>query len=359
MTEKRDYYEVLGVNRDAGSDDIRKAYKQAALKHHPDRNQGDTAAELKFKEATAAYSILSDDEKRSAYDRFGHAGVEGRGVDYGNAGMGDILEHFQDIFSDFFGGFGGASRQSRGPERGQDVQVDLAIELKDAMVGTKRDISFRGVAPCDGCGGSGASEGSQAERCGSCGGSGQVATQRGFLMFATTCPQCRGRGQVVRNPCPDCRGQGRVEKQRKVAVTVPAGIDQGQRLRVPGQGMPGRPGAPNGDLYVDIQVSDDARFQREGADLASRERVTFATATLGGKTSVKLPDESEVEVSIPAGTQPGTVLTARGKGLPRLDRRGGRGDFHLVVDVIVPKKLTKRAKALLQELEDELVATSS
>lgn len=355
MTDKRDYYEVLGVSKDASADDIRKAYKQSALKHHPDRNQGNKDAEAKFKEATEAYSVLSDDDKRQAYDRYGHAGVEGRGgFDFSQAGMGDILSQFQDLFSDFFGGFGGSSRQGRNADRGQDVQVDVAVTLREAMLGSKREVNVRGVAHCDDCGGSGASPGSRPERCSSCGGSGQVATQRGFLMFATTCPRCRGRGEVISSPCSSCSGQGRVERQKKVLVSIPAGIDTGQRLRVPGQGMSGRAGAPQGDLYVDIHVEDDPKFQREGNDLATQVQVQFGTATLGGRVEVQLPDDTRLNVNIEPGTQPGNVITLRGNGMPRLDQRGGRGNLHVVVNVLVPKKISKKAKKLLEELMREL-----
>jgi len=358
MTDKRDYYEVLGVSKEAGTEEVRKAYKQAALKFHPDRNQGDPAAEGKFKEATEAYSVLSDDDKRQAYDRFGFAGVEGRGgVDFSQAGMGDILSQFQDLFSDFFGGFGGA-RQGRSADRGQDVQVDVSVSLRDAMIGTKREVNVRGVAPCDDCSGSGAAPGSRPERCNSCGGSGQVATQRGFLMFATTCPRCRGRGETISKPCSACSGQGRVERQKKVLVSIPAGIDSGQRLRVPSQGMQGRPNSPQGDLYVDITLEGDPKFQREGNDLATQITVQFGMATLGGRTEVILPDDTRLNVSIESGTQPGTVITLRGQGMPRLDQRGGRGNLHVVVNVAVPKKISKKAKKLLEELMSELGETS-
>lgn len=355
MTDKRDYYEVLGVAKDAASDDIRKAYKQAALKYHPDRNPGNQEAESKFKEATEAYSVLSDDDKRQTYDKFGFAGMEGRGgFDFQHAGMGDILSQFQDLFSDFFGGFGGASRSRGGQERGQDVQADAKITLKEAMLGIKREVTVHGVAPCDDCGGNGAAPGSRPERCHACGGSGQVATQRGFLMFATTCPKCRGRGETIGTPCSSCRGQGRVERQKKVLVSIPAGIDSGQRLRVPQQGMPGRTGTPPGDLYVDIHVDEHPKFQREGNDLATQFPVPFSVATLGGRVEVELPDDTRTFVHIEPGTQPGTVVTVRGYGMPRLDQRSGRGTLHVIVSVIVPKKVSKKAKKLLEELTREL-----
>ncbi len=360
MTEKRDYYEVLGVARETPADDIRKAYRQLALKYHPDRNPDDPEAEAKFKEATEAYSILSDAEKRQAYDQFGHAGVGG-GFDFSGAGMGDVLSQFQDLFSDFFGGmgggfgFGGGGRRRAAPPRGQDVRVEASILLKESISGTKKEVRVRGAVPCDDCKGSGAKAGTAPERCGQCNGSGQATTQRGFIMFATTCPRCRGTGKTVKDPCGSCSGGGHVERERKVLVSFPAGIDSDQRLRVPGQGMPGPSGAPSGDLYVDVTVQDDPRFQREGYDLIARREVSFPEAALGAELEIELPDDSALSVDVPQGTQPNTVLSLRGKGVPRLDGRGF-GDLHVVVEVAVPKKLSKRAKDLLAELETELSA---
>jgi len=350
MSQKRDYYEVLGVSKDAGDDEIKRAYRQAALKYHPDRNPDNPEAEGKFKEATEAYGILSDGEKRAAYDRFGHAGLEGRGFDFGGAGMGDIFSQFQDLFSDFFG-FGGQAQ--RRPQRGRDVQVATQITLSDAMVGCKKDVTFRGVAPCEPCNGSGAKPGTKPQACLQCGGAGQVTTQRGFVMFSTQCPRCHGAGQIISDPCDTCRGEGAVQKQRTVVVSFPAGIDTGQRLRVPGQGMPGPPGSQPGDLYVHVEVEPMAGFDREAEELIARHPVSFIDAALGKKTSVDLPDGSAVDVEIPAGTQPNTVIRVRDKGLPRLDR-SGRGDLHVVVEVLVPKKLSKKAKKLLKELASEL-----
>jgi molecular chaperone DnaJ len=357
MSEKRDYYEILGVARESGDDDIKKAYRQAALKHHPDRNQGNPEAELKFKEATEAYTILSDADKRAAYDRFGHAGLGGGGYDFNNAGVGDILSHFQDMFSDFFGGagagFGGGGRRRRQPERGQDVRVELTLTLADALTGGKHEVSIHGAVSCETCHGSGAKAGTKPETCSQCRGAGQVTAQRGFIMFSSPCARCRGTGQMIAAPCETCRGQGAVEKQRKVLVNVPAGIDSEQRLRVPGQGMPGPANAPAGDLYVDIEVEGDEHFERHGNDLGTRLTLSFAEAALGMVTQLKLPDEREVMVKVEGGVQPGSVVVVKGEGAPRLDR-GGRGDLHVVISVTVPKKLSKNAKRLLQELETEL-----
>jgi molecular chaperone DnaJ len=353
MSEKRDYYLILSVAREASDDDIRRAYRQAALKHHPDRNPGDKAAEDKFKEATEAYSVLSDAEKRATYDRFGHAGLNGgQGFDFNNAGVGDILSHFQDMFSDFFGGASGG-RRKRGPERGQDVRVETLISLKDALLGGKHEITVSGAAPCDTCTGSGAEPGTATETCTQCRGSGQVTAQRGFIMFSSPCARCRGTGQYLPSPCKTCHGSGAVERQRKVVVAIPGGIDSGQRLRVPRQGMPGPAGLPAGDLYVDIEVEVDPRFERQGADLGTRATVSFADAALGSKVEIKMPDDSVISAEVKPGTQPNSVIVVRGQGMPRLDRHG-RGDLHVAVNVRVPTKLSKHAKKLLRELDTEL-----
>lgn len=355
MSDKRDYYEVLGVAREASADEIKKAYRQAALKHHPDRNPGDAAAEVRFKEATEAYTVLSDATKRGAYDRFGHAGVRG-GFDFEAAGVGDILSQFQEMFSDFFGGFGGGAGgggQRRRTQRGQDVRVHAVLSLADAMVGGKHEVVIRGPAPCDTCSGSGARPGTQPEKCGACRGTGQVTAQRGFIMFSSACARCRGSGSVVASPCEGCRGAGTVERQRKVLVSFPAGIDTGHRLRVPGQGMPGPPNTQPGDLYVDVEVEAHARFERHGDDLAIRAEVTFAEAALGTEIEITLPDDKVVTATVPAGTQPNTAIRVKGKGMPLLQERGS-GDLHVVVGVTVPTRLSKRAKQLLAELDAEL-----
>jgi molecular chaperone DnaJ len=358
MPDKRDYYEVLGVARESSSDEIRKAYRQAALKHHPDRNPGDAAAEAKFKEATEAYSVLSDGEKRVQYDRFGHAGLSG-GFDFSSAGVGDILSQFQEMFSDFFGGFGGPgfgpgrNRESR-RSRGADVRVHAHLSLTDAFTGGKHEVGIRGAAPCEVCAGSGARAGTHPETCPQCRGSGQVTAQRGFIMFTTTCNRCGGRGSVVRDPCTECKGQGAVERERKVLVSFPAGIETGHRLRVPGQGMPGPKGAPSGDLYVDVEIEPHERFERHGDDLGTRIEIPFTEAALGTEIEIELPNQTKLTAEIPAGTQPGAIVTLRSKGMPRLDR-GGRGDLHVIVVVTIPKRLSKRAKQLMEELDEELL----
>jgi molecular chaperone DnaJ len=355
MSSKRDYYEILGVAQDASDEDIKRSYRKAALKFHPDRNQGDKDAEVKFKEATEAYSVLSDKDKRATYDRFGHAGLQG-GADFSGVGVGDIFSQFQDIFADFFGDQNG--RRGRRQARGADVRVDARITLRDSMVGVKHEVTVEGLAPCEGCKGSGAAPGTTPETCRTCQGQGQVATQRGFIMFSSTCPTCRGQGTLISTPCGSCSGRGAVERQRKVIVTFPPGIDSGQRLRVPGQGMPGPNGAPSGDLYVDVQIEPHPDFERDGADLVTRESISFVEASMGTEFDVVLPDGTEVAVEIPSGTQPGTVITARNQGMQHIGRRG-RGDLHVVVNVHVPKKLSRKARKLFEELEEELAPPMS
>lgn len=355
MSDKRCYYDVLSVQRDASSDDIRKAYRQAALKYHPDRNPGDAEAESRFKEATQAFTVLSDDDKRARYERFGHAGVDGSAPDVG----GDMFSHFQDIFSEFFGGSrGGQGRRRNGPSRGHDLRVQQRITLKDSITGCKREVPLRTPAPCETCEGSGAKPGTKRKQCAACGGAGQVSSARGFVMFTQTCQECAGEGSVVKSRCEACGGQGQVEKSRKVVVSFPAGIDAGQRLRVPGQGLPGTQGGPPGDLFVDVELSNDAAWERDGIDLITRERISVTEATLGVTREVTLPDDTKVEIEIPAGTQPGEVVTTRGRGVPRIDGRG-RGALHVVIQVSIPKAVSPKARELLVALETELADAAS
>jgi molecular chaperone DnaJ len=353
MSSKRDYYEVLSISREASGDEVRKAYRREALKHHPDRNPGNSGAESTFKEVNEAYQVLSDDEKRRIYDQFGHAGLDGASA---SGGMGDVFAHMQDLFSEMFSGsmgFGGGAR----PRRGGDLRMQARLTLREAAYGCKREVSVRAPTACTDCAGSGAKPGSKPETCAQCRGSGQVSNTRGFVMFTSTCGRCRGAGRVIKQACPTCAGQGTVERTRKVNVTFPAGIDAGQRLRVPGQGMPGPNGAPPGDLYVEIDVENDPRFERDGADLVSRVQVPFTDAALGAEIHAPAlePDEGETSfpVVIPAGTQSGEVFTVKGRGVPRLDGRG-RGSLVIVVQIEVPTALTPRARELLEQLGQEL-----
>jgi molecular chaperone DnaJ len=353
MSSKRDYYEVLGVSREASGDELRKAYRREALRHHPDRNQGDAAAEAKFKEVNEAYQILSDGEKRRVYDQFGHAGLDGGG---GFDGIGDVFSHMQDLFAEMFSGsmgFGGNAR----PRRGGDLRVQARLTLREAAFGCKREVNVRAPATCTDCGGSGAKHGTKPETCPQCRGSGQVSNARGFVMFTSTCSRCRGAGRVVRQACPSCAGQGAVERARKVTVSFPPGIDGGQRLRVPGQGMPAPGGAAAGDLYVEVDVEADPRFERDGVDLVTRVHVPFTDAALGSEVQVPAlaaeDDEATVTLALSPGTQSGAVFTMKGHGVPRLDGRG-RGSLVVVVQVDVPTALTPRARELLAQLGEEL-----
>jgi molecular chaperone DnaJ len=360
MPSKRDYYEVLSVSRETSSEDLRKAYRREALKHHPDRNQGDATAEAKFKEVNEAYQVLSDGDKRRIYDQFGHAGFDGSmGGGGGMDGIGDVFAHMQDLFTEMFSGGGpGGAR----PRRGGDMRVQTRLTLREAAFGCKRELGLRAPATCSDCGGSGAKAGTKPEACPQCRGSGQVSSTRGFVMFSSTCSRCRGSGRVIKHVCPTCAGHGAVERPRKVNVTFPAGIDAGQRLRVPGQGIPGPGGAPAGDLYVEVDVDDDPRFERDGGDLVARVRVPFTDAALGAEIQVPALDAGDEQATlsfvVPAGTQSGAVFTMKGHGIPRLDGRG-RGSLVVIVQVDVPTALTPRARELLEQLGAELRAETA
>jgi molecular chaperone DnaJ len=350
---KRCYYEVLGVERTVSSDELRRAYKREALKHHPDRNQGDAQSEVLFKEVNEAYQVLSDDEKRSVYDRFGHEGLQG-GAGFGN--VGDVFSHMQDLFSEMFSGGGGFAGQTRS-RRGGDLRLQVRLTLKEAAFGIKREVAVHAPSRCDDCSGTGAKPGTKPETCAQCRGQGHVSSSRGFVMFTSPCGKCGGQGTLIKSPCKSCAGQGLVQKTRNVTVSFPAGVDSGQRMRVTGQGMPAPAGRGEpGDLYVEIDVEEDARFERDGVDLITRTSVSFTQAALGCEIDVPtLDDEEPIKVALPAGSQPGTVLTVKGRGVPRLDGRG-RGMLGVVVQVDVPtaKSLSARAKELLRELEAEL-----
>ncbi len=357
MSSKRCYYEVLGVAREASPEEMRRSYKQLALKHHPDRNQGDHAAEGAFKEVNEAYQVLSDEEKRRLYDQFGHAAFDGSMASgFQGGGVGDVFSHMQDLFSEMFSG-GGGGGFGRQPRRGGDLRVQQRLTLEEAAFGVKKELTVHAPARCGDCGGTGARAGTKPETCSHCRGAGHVSNARGFVMFTATCPKCQGQGAVIKYPCKGCEGHGVVERPRKVVVAFPAGVDAGQRLRVTGQGLPGPNGSAAGDLYVEIDVEEDARFERDGADLVTRVHVTFVDAALGAEIQVPAIEpgepEKKIPVSLPAGTQSGAVITLKGHGIPRLDGRG-RGSIVAVVQVDVPQALTARARELLTELEAEL-----
>ena len=345
---KRDYYEVLGVDRDAAEGDIKKAYRRVAMKYHPDRNPDDPDADMKFKEATEAYDILMDAEKRAAYDRFGHAGVD---PNMGGGGFGG--GNFSDIFGDVFGDIFGGGRGGRGgPQRGSDLRYTLDISLEDAVRGTTVEIKVPSLSTCEKCDGSGARKGSSPTTCGTCGGVGQVRMQQGFFQVQQTCPTCRGRGKTISDPCPACRGQGRVEKTRKLSVKVPPGVDTGDRIRLSGEGEAGPDGGPPGDLFVQMSVRQHNIFERDGKNLYCEVPITFVTAALGGELEVPTLD-GRVKLKIPPETQTGKLFRLRGKGVKPV-RGGSVGDLLCRAVVETPVHLNKEQKALLQQFEKSL-----
>ncbi len=345
---RRDYYEVLGVQRSAGDQDIKSAYRKLALKYHPDRNPDNEEAEEKFKEAAEAYSVLGDAEKRGRYDRFGHAGVSGAaGAAAGfNA---DIFADFSDILGDFFG-FGGGRRA--GPARGADLRFDLEIAFDESYAGAETTIQIPREEACETCHGSGAAPGTSRETCPQCHGRGQLRYQQGFLVVARPCGQCRGSGQIVPKPCLACGGSGRTVKDRRVTVRIPAGIADGQRLRLHGEGEHGALGGPTGDLYVVVHVRPHAFFRRDGDDLYAEVGVPFPMMALGGAFSFDAP-AGPIDVKVPAGSANGSTLSFRGKGMPSVTGHG-RGALHLRLAVEVPKKLTKDQKKLVEQLSETM-----
>ncbi|WP_455381662.1 molecular chaperone DnaJ [Salinispira pacifica] len=358
---KRDYYEVLGVPKGGSKDDIKKAYRKLAVQYHPDRNPGDKAAEEKFKEATEAYEVLADDKKRQAYDQFGFAGVEGMG---GNAGAHDfssVFRDFEDIFGDFSGifdsffGGAGARTRSRGRtavQRGADLRYDLEIPFKDAVFGTKVEISYARNTACQVCNGSGAESGSGRKTCPTCGGAGQVRRSSGFFSIASTCPTCNGEGSVIDNPCRACSGSGVTRKSQKIKVTIPAGIESGKRINIHDQGDVGPNGGAAGDLYVFIHVKSHEYFERSGDDVYCVIPISFTQAALGSEIHVPTLDDKKVKVKIPSGTQNGKVLRLRNEGVPHLQSPSRRGDLYVKIQVMIPERLTGRAKTLLKELAE-------
>jgi molecular chaperone DnaJ len=346
---KRDYYEVLGVERGASIDDIKKSYRKLAMKFHPDRNPGDKEAETKFKEAAEAYEVLSDEKKRARYDQHGHAGVDGMGhAGQGFQSMEDIFAQFGDIFGggnifdQFFGAGGGRGERNQGAS----LKLGLEIPFREAVKGCTRTIELKRNETCTTCRGTGAKAGTKPKTCTLCHGHGAVRQGQGFFVVQTTCPQCGGAGQVIGDPCRDCRGQGAVPQKVTIKVRIPAGIEDGSRLRVSGEGEPGRDGGPRGDLYVYVQVAADPFFERHEDDVVCKAPVTYAQAALGAEIDIPTLDGSAT-LRIPAGTQPGEVLRMRGLGIGEGRQRG---DQLVVVQVTVPRKPTDRQRELLQEL---------
>ncbi len=343
---KRDYYEVLSVERTATDAEIKRAYRTLAVKYHPDKNPDDHTAEDKFKECAEAYSVLSDAQKRAAYDRYGHtAGAGAGGFDPGFSNIEDIFDMFG--FGDMFGSRGG---RRTSVQRGSDLRYDIEITLEEAAGGKDEKLKIPRLEACGECSGSGAEEGTTAETCISCQGSGQTRYQQGFFSVMRTCPNCQGRGQVIRTPCKECRGAGRVEKEKSLEIKIPAGVETGSRLRVSGEGEAGPNGGPCGDLFVVVHVKDHDIFERQGANLYSAVPVTFAQAALGSEITVKTLAGAE-ELKIPAGTQTGTVFRIKSQGMPALGGRG-RGDLFVAVTLITPKSLTKEQRKLLEQLAE-------
>lgn len=365
MATKRDYYEILGLQKGASEDEIKKAFRRMAMKYHPDKNQGDKAAEEKFKEVNEAYEVLSDPKKKSAYDQFGHAGVDpqsGMGSGgFGGFGGGFQSGNFSDIFGDVFGDiFGGARGGRGGPSmqeqysRGSDLRYEIHISLEEAFHGVTKNIKFSAFSSCDTCHGSGAKKGSGKTKCTTCHGHGVVRMQQGFFAIQQTCPTCHGSGQVIKDPCTACHGQGRVHKTRELAVKIPAGVDTGSRIRLAGEGDAGEAGGQPGDLYVDIVVKSNPIFKREGNDLHCEVPISFAMACLGGEVEIPTID-GKVKLKIPAETQSGKVLRLRGKGFKSL--RGGHvGDLLCQVNVETPINLTDEQKKWLNDFDASVQA---
>lgn len=346
---KQDYYEILGVDRNANDRDIKKAFRRQAMKHHPDRNPDDPSAEGKFKELNEAYEVLSDAQKKSAYDQYGHAGVDPNMRGGGGGFDGGFSDVFGDVFGDIFGGGGGGRRRSS-VQRGADLRYTMDLSLEEAVRGVEKTIKVPTLVACEVCDGSGAKKGTSAKTCGTCGGVGQVRMQQGFFSVQQTCPTCRGEGKVISDPCGSCHGQGRVEKTKTLSVKIPAGVDTGDRIRLSGEGEAGGHGGPAGDLYVQVSVREHAIFERDGRHLYCEVPISFIDAALGGELEVPTLD-GRVNLKIPAETQTGKLFRLRGKGVAPV-RGGGAGDLMVKVVVETPINLNSRQKELLREFQE-------
>jgi molecular chaperone DnaJ len=347
---KRDLYEILGVGKGASDAELKAAFRKLAMQHHPDRNPGDRAAEAKFKELNEAYQTLSDAQKRAAYDRFGHAAFEQNG-----AGMGDgFAASMADIFEDLFGDMVGRGRAGRrdGRERGSDLRYNMEIALEEAYKGKTATIKIPTSITCEICSGTGAKAGSKPKVCPTCGGQGRVRAQQGFFAIERTCPACQGRGETIDNPCSSCSGLGRVMRERSLSVNIPAGVEDGTRIRLSGEGEAGLRGGPSGDLYIFLSVKPHPFFQRDGADLYCRVPISMVQAALGGEFSVRTVDGSEAKVRVPEGTQSGKQFRLKGKGMPVLRQRD-HGDLYIQANVETPQSLTRRQRELLAEFDAE------
>lgn len=350
---KRDYYQILGISKKATENELKSSYRKLAIKYHPDKNSGDKEAEAKFIEISEAYQVLSNPQKRAAYDRYGHdafsqgAGASG-GPGYGN----DFQDFMSDIFENFFGDTGTRSARTGGRERGADLRYNMEITLEEAFKGKTATIRIPTSMTCEICGGSGAKAGSKPHQCATCKGRGRIRVQQGFFSVERTCPNCNGRGDVIDDPCNSCKGSGRITRERTLSVNVPPGVEDGTRIRLAGEGDAGLKGGSSGDLYIFLSIKPHEFFQRDGADLFCRAPISMVTASLGGEFKAPTLDATEAQIKVPDGTQSGKQFRLKGKGMPIL-RSKERGDLYVQVVVETPQKLTKRQKELLQEFERE------
>jgi molecular chaperone DnaJ len=363
---KRDFYEILGVNKSSSADEIKKAYRKKAMQYHPDKNPDDKAAEAKFKEAAEAYEVLKDDQKKAAYDQYGHSafegGMGGRGGAGGFGGFGsqqfndfsDIFSAFGDIFGDMGGRGYGAGRKRSAAVNGSDLRYNVNIDLKEAFEGKTEKIHFSASTICDSCGGTGAEGKTKAEECSHCKGTGAMRAQQGFFVVERTCSHCNGAGEIIKNPCKTCRGTGRTTKNRTLSVKIPAGIDNGNRIRLSGEGEAGMRGGRAGDLYVFINVKNHPFFERNGADLYCEMPLGLSTAVLGGSIEIPLIDGKKASIKIPDGTQTGNKFRLKDKGMEIMNSGGRRGDLYVVVKISTPKHLSSEEKKLFQKLDETL-----
>lgn len=354
---KRDYYEVLGVQKGATKEEIKKGYRKLAIQYHPDRNPGNKEAEEKFKEATEAYEVLSDDQKRQIYDQYGFAGLDGMGAG-GGGGYSHAYSDFQDLFGGFdfdsiFGSFFGGGSRSRGRgeanNQGANLRYDMEISFKDAVYGTKTEIQFSHYEPCETCKGTGGADGAKRKTCPTCQGAGQIRRNSGFFSMTQTCPTCQGAGSIIDNPCKACGGSGLEKRKRKIQITIPPGIDDGKRINIPKQGDAGRNGGPAGDLYIFMHVQPHPQFERSGEDLYCAVPISIMQAALGTELTVTVLDGKKIKIRIPAGTQNGKLLRVRDEGVP-IGTTGRKGDLYIKIIVRVPAKLSSRSKQLLEEV---------
>lgn len=358
MADKRDYYEVLGVDKNADDATIKKAYRNLAKKYHPDANPGDEEAAAKFKEASEAYAVLSDADKRRQYDQFGHSAFDGAGgaggFDFNNMDFSDIFGGFGDIFGDIFGGSRGRSRNSNGPMRGADVRTGIRITFEEAVFGCKKEVTINYKELCKTCNGNGAKPGTSPETCSKCNGQGQYVSRQqtmfGMMQSTQVCPDCRGTGKIIKEKCPDCYGSGYKETRKKITIDIPAGIDDMQRIRKTGEGEPGANGGPRGDLLVDVRVAPSSQFERDGMNLYSTTYISFAQAALGGDIRVKTID-GDVKFNIKPGTQTGTRIRLKGKGVCHVHNQNSRGDQYSTLVVKVPNKLNAEQRELIKKLD--------